>query len=139
MNIDITPLISALISLEKAVVRSSVDAEDEELRDAVIQRFEYTIDLAWKSIQRVLKQEGVGEETIRTKRDLFREGARAGLINDPVTWFGYLESRNETSHIYKREVAQRVYKTALLFVEDAKVLVERLKGHPQCFFSSQTS
>jgi len=41
--------------MDKAIVRSTKEPDDEELRDAVIQRFEYTIDLCWKMMQRALK------------------------------------------------------------------------------------
>ncbi len=126
MDLDISSLVAALASLEKAVVRSRNSPEDEEVRDAVIQRFEYTIDLSWKMMQRVMKQSTVQESTIRTRRDLFRETARQGLIDEPERWFRFLEARNETSHTYKREVAVRVYGQALDFVQDARVFVERL-------------
>ena len=127
MGLDISSLQSALASLERAVDRSRQWPEDEEVRDAVIQRFEYTIDLSWKMMQRVLKQAAVRDGDIRTKRDLFRESARLGLIDDPVVWFGFLESRNETSHTYKREVAERVHAQAFQFVVQARSFVERLE------------
>jgi len=127
MGLDISSLQGALASLERAVDRSRNSPADEEVRDAVIQRFEYTIDLSWKMMQRVLKQAAVRESDIRTKRDLFRESARLGLIDDPGLWFGFLESRNETSHTYKREVAERVHAQAFLFVAEARLFVERLE------------
>lgn len=128
MVLDISSLQRALASLEKAVTRSRANPEDEEVRDAVIQRFEYTIDLCWKMMQRVLKEAAVSEGSIRTKRDLFRASARLDLIDDPLLWFGFLESRNETSHTYKREVAERVHARALDFVEHARRFVDRLDG-----------
>lgn len=127
MGLDISSLQGAVASLERAVDRSSKSPNDEEVRDAVIQRFEYTIDLSWKMMQRVLRQAAVRDSDIRTKRDLFRESARLGLIDDPVVWFGFLESRNETSHTYKREVAERVHAQAFQFVIQVRLFVERLE------------
>ncbi|MBM4353083.1 MAG: nucleotidyltransferase [Deltaproteobacteria bacterium] len=128
MQIDVSPLAAALASLERAAQRSRQEPEDEEVRDAVIQRFEYTIDLCWKFMQRVLKHAAVPETAIRTKKDLFRESARLGLLDDPELWFRFLESRNETSHICKREVAERVHAEALRFVAPARIFADRLEA-----------
>lgn len=108
-------------------MRSSAAPDDEELRDAVIQRFEFTMDLAWKLLQRYLKEAGTPEHEIRTKRDLFREGARLGLLMNPASWFGYYEARNATSHAYNPEIAAQVYRSALQFIDDAIPLLNELK------------
>jgi nucleotidyltransferase substrate binding protein (TIGR01987 family) len=120
----------ALASLERAIVRSQGAPADEELRDAVIQRFEYSMDLAWKMLQRCLKSAGIDEAAFRTKRDLFREGARLALLPDPVVWFEFYEARNETSHTYNRVMAIRVYEQALRFLPEAVDLMGKLKGFP---------
>jgi len=127
MKIDLTPLRKALVSLDRAIDRSRGSPDDEELRDAVIQRFEYTMDLSWKMVQRVMKAEGTTEAALRTKRDLFREGAKAGLLDDPETWFSWLEARNEISHAYSPEVAKRVYQKAQEFAPAAGILLNRLE------------
>ncbi|HTZ18471.1 MAG TPA: nucleotidyltransferase substrate binding protein [Dissulfurispiraceae bacterium] len=127
MKLDFTPFEKALLSLERAVVRATAAPEDEELRDAVIQRFEYSMDLSWKFIQRALKHAAIPESNIRTKRDLFREAARLGLLADPLIWFGYYEARNETSHTYAREVAERVSAAAQRFLPQAQALLEALR------------
>lgn len=127
MTLDFTSFEKAVSSLERAITRSKEFPRDEELRDAVIQRFEYTMDLSWKFLQRVLRHAGVQESDIRTKRDLFREGAKMGLLADPVKWFGYHEARNETSHTYDEEVARRVYDQAMSFHADARQLLKILR------------
>lgn len=127
MTLDFTPLDNALGSLGRAIQRAQGALHDEELRDAVIQRFEYTMDLSWKLLQRVLRTVGVQETEIRTKRDLFREAARIGILADPSAWFGYYEARNESSHTYNRVVAQRVYGKAVEFYQDALALLEKMR------------
>ncbi|NPV81368.1 MAG: nucleotidyltransferase [Firmicutes bacterium] len=126
-SIDLSPLALAIASLKRGVDRSIAAPADEELRDAVIQRFEYTMDLSWKLMQRYLRKAGIPESEFRTKRDLFREAARIGLITDPIKWFGYLEARNETSHVYNVEVARAVYEKALLFLDDVTSLLKHLE------------
>lgn len=127
MKIDVTPLEKAIDAMQRGISRSTAAPEDEELRDAVIQRFEFTMDLSWKLIQRFLKDAGVPDSEIRTKRDLFREAARLGLIETPEKWFTYYEARNATSQTYNQEIANRVYRQALEFFHEALVLLNQLK------------
>lgn len=124
--LDVTSFEKAINALQRGIFRSGNAPEDEELRDAVIQRFEFTMDLAWKLIQRFLKNVGVPDNEIRTKRDLFREAARIGLIVNPEKWFAYYEARNATSHTYNQEIAGRVYQAALQFFDDAIYLYHEL-------------
>lgn len=127
MKIDATPLEKAIDAMRRGISRSTAAPEDEELRDAVIQRFKFTMDLSWKLIQRFLKDAGVPDGEIRTKRDLFREAARLGLIEAPERRFAYYEARNATSYAYNQEVAVRVYRQALEFFKEAPILLNQLK------------
>jgi nucleotidyltransferase substrate binding protein (TIGR01987 family) len=127
MKIDTTAFEKAIASLGRAVSRAQGSPNDEELRDAVIQRFEYTMDLSWKLIQYALKNADLQDSAILTKRDLFREGARRGWIVNPITWFEYYKARNETSHAYNVEVAQRVFQRAIAFLPESKTLCEKLQ------------
>jgi nucleotidyltransferase substrate binding protein (TIGR01987 family) len=59
-------------------------------------------------------------------REMIREGAERGLIDNPLGWFNYREKRNLTSHIYDEEIAQDVYQSALAFLTDAENLLAAL-------------
>jgi len=78
-------------------------------------------------MHRDLKNAGVSDAAFRTKRDLFREAGAAGLIGDPELWFGFLEARNATSHIYNAAVAVRVYRQALAFAGEMESLLSELR------------
>jgi len=131
MTLDTTILEKAIASLGRAVSRAQASPGDEELRDAVIQRFEYTMDLSWKMIQRAIRNAGVEESAIHTKRDLFREAARMGWIVDPTPWFEYYDARNKTSHTYNSEVAHAVFQRALEFFPESQVLCGALQRESQ--------
>ncbi len=127
-NINLDPLELAIIQLELGIKRVEQNINDELLRDGVIQRFEYTIDLSWKFLQRYLKSElQVEESVIRSKKDIFREAFRLKLIDNAERWIAHYEARNSTSHEYNQEVAKAVYCQLLLFLPDAKKLLEILK------------
>ena len=131
-NLEYEPLEKAVSQFEKGIERvqkTSVDELDELLRDGAIQRFEYTMDLAWKFLQRYLKSElQVDDSTIRSKKDLFRESARLQLIDDAERWMAHYEARNATSHDYDPEKAAAVLAQAVKFLPDVKKLLETLRS-----------
>ncbi len=120
----------ALTSLKKALLRSKQDPSDEELRDACIQRFEYTFELAWKLLKRQLEIEIANHEEVDaySKKTLFRVGGERRLIKEVDHWFDYLAKRNLTSHTYNEVNAVKVYNILELFVEDAADLLENLRN-----------
>jgi len=129
MNLDFSALEKAVSSLERGVERASSALGDEELRDAVIQRFEYTYELCWKMLKRQIEADAATPAAVDgySFRDLLREGAERGMITHVEEWFGYREQRNITSHTYDEKKAVSVYKTALKFLPDAKALLAVLK------------
>lgn len=67
-------------------------------RDGMIQRFEYTQELAWKLLKNYIEYQG--EAQMGGSRDTIRQVFRLGLIENSEPWFDMLESRNLTSHVY---------------------------------------
>lgn len=124
-NLILTPFRKALASLEEVIAQPKNDF----IRDATIQRFEYTYELAWKMIKRHLDWAGFSDTAALSRKDLFREAAKIGLIPDPERWFDYNRARNESSHAYNQEIAEDVYKIARDFLPDAAALLAALRGH----------
>jgi len=120
-EISINPLKKAVVSLEKALFQN----KDEFLRDAVIQRFEYTFELSWKLLKRYLGL--YSNVTSLNIKDIFREAGKQGLIGNVEHWFEFLEARNLTSHTYNEFTAENTYDTALQFLPEVKVLTEKLE------------
>src|SRR5579872_546911 len=108
-QIILTPFKKALASLDNALAQP----KNEFTRDAVIQRFEYTFELAWKMLKRHIEQE-VGSEQFSIK-NLFRDAGRLGLINNVDQWFSYHKARNLTSHTYNERTAEETFQAAQLF------------------------
>lgn len=125
-KIYLAPLEKAIYSLLKALQQP----KDEFIRDAAIQRFEYTYELSWKALKRYLEMDE-GSETIDHlhRKDLLRMAAEKGLIRDVAPWFDYHECRNLTSHTYNENVAERVYAAAVNFAKDASELLKELEQH----------
>ncbi len=127
--LDLSSLEKALNSLEYAVERSQKVPQDEEIRDSVIQRFEYSYELSWKMLKRQLEIDSQTPASVDAMsfKEMIREGAERGLVNNPEAWFEYRRQRNITSHVYNETKAISVYETALIFLQDAKVLLQNLK------------
>jgi len=130
MSLDFSPLEKALHSLRRGLVRADAAPNDEELRDACIQRFEYTFELCWKMLKRQLEEElpTPAEVDGYSFRQLIRTGAERGLLDDAAAWFDYRERRNITSHTYDEEKAAKVFAALQAFVGHAGDLLLRLKN-----------
>ncbi len=131
-KIDFTSFESALVSLKRAVDRAAGVPDDEEVRDAVIQRFEYSYELAWKMIKRQLEAEAAVPSDIDALsfRSLMREAAEKGMIASFEPWLVFREQRNITSHVYNQEKAKSVFETAKDFLPAAQGLLSNLKTRP---------
>lgn len=70
--------------------------------EGTIQRFEYVVELLWKTLNRALKYEGVKIKP-DTPRETMKEGFKANLLHDEITWQELLDKRNESSHEYLHE------------------------------------
>lgn len=137
MRLELHSLRKAVSALE-AVLAKSEDTElmrslDEVTRDAVragaIQHFEFTYELCWKFMKRWLEMNvspNVADGV--TRRELFRLAAEQRLIVDVEQWMRHHAARNETSHTYDPEIAERVYEAALDFAGDARSLLEALEA-----------
>ncbi|GGH75938.1 nucleotidyltransferase substrate binding protein (TIGR01987 family) [Pullulanibacillus pueri] len=93
--------------------------------DGVIQRFEFTFELCWKTIKLFLEFKGISE--IRSPRDAIREAFAYGLIDDGERWIDMLTDRNKTSHIYDEADARLIYeRIKTSYSPDLQALVDRL-------------
>ena len=113
----ITPLIKAQKTFEAALR----EAKSELERDGAIQRFEYTYELVWKTLKKVLSFKGI---EANSPRDVFREAARQGLIDDPGIWFIFIKQRNLTVHSYNQDCAQEIFSYLPLFEKELKKVVD---------------
>lgn len=84
--------------LSQAVELSQQRPLSELEQQGLIQAFEFTHELAWKTLKDFLEQRGVAE--IYGSKDATRLAFSAGLITDGEVWMAMIKSRNQTSHTY---------------------------------------
>mgnify|MGYP002633685401 CR=1 FL=1 len=97
---------------------------DDVHRAGCIQYFEFTLDLAWKSIQSVASFYGL--DSVRSPRVAFKTAFSQGWIEEQEPWLEMLNARNRMSHVYNAEEALGVYSNLHAFREPFQQLYQRL-------------
>jgi nucleotidyltransferase substrate binding protein (TIGR01987 family) len=114
------------------LLREALEREPEALsmleKEGVIQRFEYTFELAWKTLKDYLEEDGLVISPI-TPRQVIKEAFAAKLIPDGQVWVNMLDHRNLLSHTYDSSVfEQAVEAIARLYLPAMSKLHEFFAG-----------
>ncbi|MDF1589158.1 MAG: nucleotidyltransferase substrate binding protein [Gammaproteobacteria bacterium] len=98
--------LKALGQLQSAL--SVYDASAEALiKEGILQRFEFTHELAWKVMKDYLEYEG--HQGITGSRSASRLAFNLGLVTDGQVWMDMIESRNRTVHTYDERVLEQEF------------------------------
>ena len=98
----------AVERLQEALADSAQNPESTVIRDGVIQRFEFTFELAWKSLREYMADQGADMSGVVFSKQVFKAAYAAQLIDDEQVWLDMLTSRNITSHVYDDQQAAQV-------------------------------
>jgi nucleotidyltransferase substrate binding protein (TIGR01987 family) len=120
-NIDIAPLLIAFDQFHDALQIAQSDLE----KAGTIQYFEFTYELAWKTIKRILNGRG---KDLNSPKPIFREAALEKLIDNPELWFDFTKDRNETVHTYNKIIANNIFNDLHLFDAEMIKLINKLKS-----------
>lgn len=132
MQLDISPLEKSIQRLQEGLQRYQKHDDDEQLRDGLIQRFEFTYELSHKMLKRYLKLTSATPQQFDDMpfQDLIRLGNSQGLLqHDWPTWRNYREIRSKTSHTYDEDIALEVVTHIPNFLREAIYLSAQLKKH----------
>lgn len=112
--------VKAVKRLNEANLFYKKDSKNSIYIDALIQRFEFTFELAWKTLKAWLEDQGFVAK-INSPKGILRMAYEAGIIIEEQTWLSMLESRNITTHLYDEaeaiEIADsisNIYRKALI-------------------------
>jgi len=114
----------ALLTLEEMM------AEKEKsviVRDAAIQRFEYTVETYWKALKVYLfETQGVDASTPKA---VVRAAGSADMLapEDVALALRMIDDRNKTSHLYKRSLADELFAKLLTYTQHMRDACEKLK------------
>jgi nucleotidyltransferase substrate binding protein (TIGR01987 family) len=129
LMLDISPLDKAVERLREGLARYVQDTSDTQIRDGLIQRFEFTYELSHKMLRRYLSATAPSPDAIHALAfaDLIRAGSDRGLLRgDWPKWRGYREMRARTSHTYDEDTALEVVAGIPEFLFEAEHLRDEL-------------
>ena len=93
--------------LREAMQQAAKSGLNQLEKEGVIQRFEYGIELAWKTMKDYLEYQNIVLPQV-TPRAVIKEAFAAKLISDGQAWMDALDARNKMSHTYDIEQFERV-------------------------------
>ncbi|MEO6693964.1 MAG: nucleotidyltransferase substrate binding protein [Ignavibacteria bacterium] len=120
------------VNYKKALSKLSEVAENKNFiylstlsnleKEGLIQRFEYTFELAWKTLQNLLRLKGYTE--IAGPNSVIEQAFADGYITNGENWRKMKKSRELTSHTYNEEIADEIAGSIIDIYHD---LLENLK------------
>lgn len=95
---------NALERLKEAVKQGNSDI----IIDGILHRFEFTFELAWKTVKDYLEYLGITNK-VGSPREIIQTGYKQGIIEDGESWIKMMLSRNSLSHIYDEKTSREIY------------------------------
>ena len=127
---SIEPLHRSVQRLDEGLARYRTDTSDTQIRDGLVQRYEFTYEQAHKVLKRYLEYASANPDQfdVMTFQDLIRTANEQGLLlGDWSDWRSFREMRGATSHAYDEEVALKIVQRIPRFLEEASYLRDRLR------------
>ena len=121
-NILLQDLEKAICQFEKAM---TTPTDDDVMKAGCIQYFEFSFELAWKTVKQIANDQGV--QDCNSPKSSLKYAFKNGWLDDEDTWLDMLASRNRMSHTYSASSALAVYDKLPRFVETLKQLKQSLK------------
>lgn len=112
---------------------SKLHQSDEDLRivlrDSLIKRFEYCVDHFWKYVSVYIREVSHVKPVTEAPADIFRTACKIGVITDLEAERGLemVKVRNQTTHLYKEELAQVVAGDIAGFYDFMEAVMLKLK------------
>ncbi len=96
------------------------------VRDAAIKRYELCYELAWKSIQEALKNEGL--EICKSPKSCFKQAFKQGWIEEEEVYADMVQNRNLTTHTYNESLAEEIYNNLGRYLPLFEALLVKLEA-----------
>ncbi len=120
----------AVQRLEDGLARYQSDENDDQIRDGLVQRFEFTYELGHKILKRYLEYASPNPKQFdeMTFQDLVRTANEQGLLlGNWLDWRGFRDMRTRTSHTYDENTALDVVSRIPRFIEEMIYLRNKLQ------------
>lgn len=91
--------------LNHAIIVVKNEPDNEVLAAGLIQTYEFTFELGWKTLNDYLEMEGFD---VPSPRSTIRQAFQSGYIQNAEDWIQALNDRNLTTHTYDELIAAKV-------------------------------
>lgn len=96
----------AYLSLIESAEALADEPDNRFIQDSLIQRYEYTIELAWKTLKDYLEE--LGFVGVTSPKKVVRKAYQESIITEADKWIEALNDRNRTAHAYEETMANTV-------------------------------
>ena len=130
MPLDVAPLSNAVQRLREGLARHNAEPHDEQLRDGLIQRFEFTYELSHRMLRRYLQEilPSAEDAAQMTFAELVRAGNERGLLRaEWPAWRHFRDIRTRMTHTYNADTASEVVREIPAFLAEAEHLCDELR------------
>ncbi|KKO44326.1 nucleotidyltransferase [Arsukibacterium ikkense] len=130
MSLDICPLLNAIARLQEGWQRYQQDISDIQIRDGLVQRFEFTYEISHKMLKRYLEHSSASLEQFDQMpfADLIRSANEQGLLQgDWPVWRGYRDMRIKGVESYIDDIALQVIAIIPDFISEVEFMASKLK------------
>lgn len=131
MDLDISPLVKAVARLREGIERYAQDTSDIQIRDGLVQRFEFTYEIGHKMLKRYLEMASATPHAFDGMpfQDLIRLANEQGLLlSDWPRWRKFRDMRARTSQTYDVAIALEVVAQIPEYLAEAAYLCEQLRA-----------
>lgn len=97
-----------LLNATERLKEALQEKENDIIIDGTLHRFEFTFELAWKTIKDYLEYSGI-IEGIGSPREIIKTAFANGIIEDGENWIKMMLARNSLSHLYDEEKSREIY------------------------------
>ena len=116
---------NALQRLKEAAIELEQINASDVVRDGLIQRFEFTYELAWKTTKEYLEDIGIVDKL--SPKAVIKEAYAQKIIVNEQNWLLMLQDRNMTSHVYKEEMAQEIAERIIgCYINELELLLKKI-------------
>jgi nucleotidyltransferase substrate binding protein (TIGR01987 family) len=117
--------IKAFSQLEEAILLANKRPLSNLEEQGLIQAFEYTHELAWKTLKDFLNYQG--NQEIYGSKDATRQAFKYELFENGEIWMDMIKSRNNSSHTYNESIAEEILNSIISnYYSEFKKLKEKL-------------
>jgi nucleotidyltransferase substrate binding protein (TIGR01987 family) len=114
---------NALDQLDAAL---KLKVDNDVIKAGCIQYFEFSFELAWKTVKRFAEEEGVGD--CNSPKSSLKAAFACKWIDDEAVWLDMLMSRNKMAHTYNASSALEIFDKLKLYYTALRELQEKLKA-----------